>query len=264
MTRLKITLSSNWNSSPKELAEPNVRYLWILVKTRTWYRHVHECCISVLITCWEVIIQTRGLAYSCWELMLINKYSKAYIFFQTGERGSFSHGSVVDGRFEGFVKTHTGTFYIEPAERYIKDKALPFHSVMYHEDDISKFLFCVENMLYRRGVQKLWVSEVSRTLNLKTEWGSLSIHSSTAVEGHLSWAGWVTLLRKCYNPHRTDSSEEFSFRYSHKFLSFISYHLKCLLKYSANISNKFLNAQSFWYPITYHPSTVIVSGITCS
>lgn len=55
-----------------------------------------------------------------------------------GEQGSFSHGSVVDGRFEGFIKTHTGTFYIEPAERYIKDRTLPFHSVMYHEDDISK------------------------------------------------------------------------------------------------------------------------------
>ncbi|XP_061482059.1 disintegrin and metalloproteinase domain-containing protein 10-like [Rhineura floridana] len=53
-----------------------------------------------------------------------------------GEQGSFSHGSVVDGRFEGFIMTHTGTFYIEPAERYIKDRALPFHSVMYHEDDI--------------------------------------------------------------------------------------------------------------------------------
>ncbi|KAJ7311314.1 hypothetical protein JRQ81_006930 [Phrynocephalus forsythii] len=53
-----------------------------------------------------------------------------------GEQGSFSHGSVVDGRFEGFIRTHSGTFYIEPAERYIKDKMLPFHSVMYHEDDI--------------------------------------------------------------------------------------------------------------------------------
>lgn len=61
--------------------------------------------------------------------------------FSLGEQGSFSHGSVVDGRFEGFIQTHTGTFYIEPADRYIKDRTLPFHSVMYHEDDISKFSF---------------------------------------------------------------------------------------------------------------------------
>ncbi|XP_058521764.1 disintegrin and metalloproteinase domain-containing protein 10 isoform X3 [Ochotona princeps] len=54
-----------------------------------------------------------------------------------GEEGSFSHGSVIDGRFEGFIRTHGGTFYIEPAERYIKDRSLPFHSVMYHEDDIN-------------------------------------------------------------------------------------------------------------------------------
>uniref|UniRef100_A0ACB8E5A6 Disintegrin and metalloproteinase domain-containing protein 10 n=1 Tax=Sphaerodactylus townsendi TaxID=933632 RepID=A0ACB8E5A6_9SAUR len=53
-----------------------------------------------------------------------------------GEQGSFTHGSVIDGRFEGFIRTQAGTFYIEPAERYIKDRALPFHSVMYHEDDI--------------------------------------------------------------------------------------------------------------------------------
>lgn len=56
-----------------------------------------------------------------------------------GEEGSFSHGSVVDGRFEGFIQTRGGTFYIEPAERYIKDRILPFHSVIYHEDDISKY-----------------------------------------------------------------------------------------------------------------------------
>ncbi|XP_045438123.1 disintegrin and metalloproteinase domain-containing protein 10 isoform X4 [Pipistrellus kuhlii] len=54
-----------------------------------------------------------------------------------GEEGSFSHGSVIDGRFEGFIQTHGGTFYVEPAERYIKDRTLPFHSVIYHEDDIN-------------------------------------------------------------------------------------------------------------------------------
>ncbi|XP_075714056.1 disintegrin and metalloproteinase domain-containing protein 10 [Rhinoderma darwinii] len=54
-----------------------------------------------------------------------------------GEQGTLSHGSVLNGRFEGFIKTPQGTFYVEPAERYFKGKAVPFHSVMYHEDDIQ-------------------------------------------------------------------------------------------------------------------------------
>ncbi|XP_056267898.1 disintegrin and metalloproteinase domain-containing protein 10 [Pseudoliparis swirei] len=54
-----------------------------------------------------------------------------------GEKGTLTHGSVVDGRFEGFIKTNQGTYYVEPSERYIKDKNVPFHSVIYHEDDIN-------------------------------------------------------------------------------------------------------------------------------
>ncbi|MGH0130365.1 UNVERIFIED_CONTAM: hypothetical protein FKN15_042274 [Acipenser sinensis] len=54
-----------------------------------------------------------------------------------GEKGSMSHGSVVDGRFEGFIQTRQGTFYVEPSERYLKDRSVPFHSVIYHEDDIK-------------------------------------------------------------------------------------------------------------------------------
>ncbi|XP_042264262.1 disintegrin and metalloproteinase domain-containing protein 10 [Thunnus maccoyii] len=53
-----------------------------------------------------------------------------------GEKGTLTHGSVVDGRFEGFIKTHQGTYYVEPSERYLKNKNVPFHSVIYHEDDI--------------------------------------------------------------------------------------------------------------------------------
>ncbi|MED6280099.1 Disintegrin and metalloproteinase domain-containing protein 10 [Characodon lateralis] len=56
-----------------------------------------------------------------------------------GEEGTLTHGSVVDGRFEGFIKTHQGTFYVEPSERYLKDNNVPFHSVIYHEDDICKY-----------------------------------------------------------------------------------------------------------------------------
>nr|XP_020461326.1 disintegrin and metalloproteinase domain-containing protein 10 isoform X1 [Monopterus albus] len=54
-----------------------------------------------------------------------------------GEKGTLTHGSVVDGRFEGFIKTHQGTYYVEPSERYLQDKNVPFHSVIYHEDDIN-------------------------------------------------------------------------------------------------------------------------------
>ncbi|KAG7230478.1 hypothetical protein INR49_024587 [Caranx melampygus] len=55
----------------------------------------------------------------------------------SGEKGTLTHGSVVNGRFEGFIKTHQGTYYVEPSERYLQDKDVPFHSVIYHEDDIN-------------------------------------------------------------------------------------------------------------------------------
>ncbi|XP_031413734.1 disintegrin and metalloproteinase domain-containing protein 10 [Clupea harengus] len=54
-----------------------------------------------------------------------------------GEKGSMTHGSIVDGKFEGFIQSHQGTFYVEPAERYLKDRKVPYHSVIYHEDDIN-------------------------------------------------------------------------------------------------------------------------------
>lgn len=54
-----------------------------------------------------------------------------------GEKDSVTHGSVVDGKFEGFIKSHHGTYYIEPSERYLKDQNVPYHSVIYHEDDID-------------------------------------------------------------------------------------------------------------------------------
>ncbi|XP_015234460.1 PREDICTED: disintegrin and metalloproteinase domain-containing protein 10-like [Cyprinodon variegatus] len=53
-----------------------------------------------------------------------------------GEKGTLTHGSVVDGKFEGFIQSYHGTYYVEPAERYLEDKDVPFHSVIYHEDDI--------------------------------------------------------------------------------------------------------------------------------
>ncbi|KAL4613367.1 disintegrin and metalloproteinase domain-containing protein 10 [Arapaima gigas] len=53
-----------------------------------------------------------------------------------GEKGTLTHGSIVDGKFEGFIKTHQGMYYVEPSERYLKNHDVPFHSVIYHEEDI--------------------------------------------------------------------------------------------------------------------------------
>lgn len=62
-----------------------------------------------------------------------------FLFCISGEKDTLTHGSVVDGRFEGFIKTHQGTYYVEPSERYLEGKDVPFHSVIYHEDDVSKY-----------------------------------------------------------------------------------------------------------------------------
>ncbi|XP_031138367.1 disintegrin and metalloproteinase domain-containing protein 10-like [Sander lucioperca] len=53
-----------------------------------------------------------------------------------GEKGTLTHGSIVDGKFEGFIQSYHGNYYVEPAERYLEGKDVPFHSVIYHEDDI--------------------------------------------------------------------------------------------------------------------------------
>uniref|UniRef100_A0AAQ5Z773 Disintegrin and metalloproteinase domain-containing protein 10 n=1 Tax=Amphiprion ocellaris TaxID=80972 RepID=A0AAQ5Z773_AMPOC len=68
-----------------------------------------------------------------------------------GEKGTLTHGSVVDGRFEGFIKTHQGTYYVEPSERYLRDKNIPFHSVIYHEDDISKYTCFLNHSFFVQG-----------------------------------------------------------------------------------------------------------------
>uniref|UniRef100_A0AAQ4PCE3 Disintegrin and metalloproteinase domain-containing protein 10 n=1 Tax=Gasterosteus aculeatus aculeatus TaxID=481459 RepID=A0AAQ4PCE3_GASAC len=53
-----------------------------------------------------------------------------------GEKGTLTHGSIVEGKFEGFIQSYQGAYYVEPAERYLEGKDVPFHSVIYHEDDI--------------------------------------------------------------------------------------------------------------------------------
>lgn len=60
------------------------------------------------------------------------------LFGFSGEKGTLTHGAIVDGKFEGFIQSYQGTYYVEPAERYLEGKNVPFHSVIYHEDDIRE------------------------------------------------------------------------------------------------------------------------------
>uniref|UniRef100_A0A8C6WV40 Disintegrin and metalloproteinase domain-containing protein 10 n=1 Tax=Neogobius melanostomus TaxID=47308 RepID=A0A8C6WV40_9GOBI len=63
--------------------------------------------------------------------------SHIYSGHMLGEKDTLTHGSLVNGRFEGFIKTHQGTYYVEPSERYLKNANVNFHSIIYHEDDID-------------------------------------------------------------------------------------------------------------------------------
>ncbi|RXN06557.1 disintegrin and metallo ase domain-containing 10-like protein [Labeo rohita] len=45
-------------------------------------------------------------------------------------------GSVLEGQFEGSIKTANGTFYVEPIDRYSTSKT-DHHSIIYHEDDVD-------------------------------------------------------------------------------------------------------------------------------
>ncbi|CAH1251336.1 ADAM10 [Branchiostoma lanceolatum] len=53
-----------------------------------------------------------------------------------GYPDTVAHGSIIDGRFEGFVHAHHGKYYLEPAERYF-DQPQRFHTVIYMDQDIK-------------------------------------------------------------------------------------------------------------------------------
>ncbi|XP_019622694.1 PREDICTED: disintegrin and metalloproteinase domain-containing protein 10-like isoform X1 [Branchiostoma belcheri] len=53
-----------------------------------------------------------------------------------GYPDTVAHGSIIEGRFEGFVHAHHGKYYIEPTERYF-DGPQRFHSVIYMDQDIK-------------------------------------------------------------------------------------------------------------------------------
>lgn len=62
-----------------------------------------------------------------------------FLWVFPGEKGTLTHGALVDGKFDGFIQSYQGTYYVEPVERYLEGKNVPFHSVIYHEDDIREF-----------------------------------------------------------------------------------------------------------------------------
>uniref|UniRef100_UPI00358EFA1F disintegrin and metalloproteinase domain-containing protein 10 isoform X2 n=1 Tax=Myxine glutinosa TaxID=7769 RepID=UPI00358EFA1F len=82
-----------------------------------------------------------------------------------GEDSSMCHGSIINGRFEGFVSTYAGAYYIEPVERYFPKDDMHFHSVMYHENDIDyphKYGpsgGCADNAVFER-MRKIQISAV--------------------------------------------------------------------------------------------------------
>ncbi|XP_069784523.1 disintegrin and metalloproteinase domain-containing protein 10 isoform X3 [Narcine bancroftii] len=53
------------------------------------------------------------------------------------ENSSYCHGSIIDGRFEGFIQTQKGRYYVEPMERYIQGEDPAIHSIIYHQDDVD-------------------------------------------------------------------------------------------------------------------------------
>ncbi|XP_072338981.1 disintegrin and metalloproteinase domain-containing protein 10 isoform X2 [Scyliorhinus torazame] len=54
-----------------------------------------------------------------------------------GDTDSFCHGSIINGRFEGFIQTQKGKYYIEPIEQYFQEENPVVHSLIYHQDDID-------------------------------------------------------------------------------------------------------------------------------
>ncbi|KAI4900184.1 hypothetical protein NFI96_002659 [Prochilodus magdalenae] len=94
-----------------------------------------------------------------------------------GEKGTLTHGSIVDGKFEGFIQSHQGTYYVEPAERYLKDQNTAFHSVIYHEDDI---VYCqLDRVGWEDRSQSSSDTEVFKNISSTAELIHLHQHKST-------------------------------------------------------------------------------------
>lgn len=53
-------------------------------------------------------------------------------FFRVDVPGSFVHGSIVDGAFQGRIHSEDEKYSVEPARRYFND-SVEFHSVIYKD-----------------------------------------------------------------------------------------------------------------------------------
>ncbi|XP_048833364.1 disintegrin and metalloproteinase domain-containing protein 10 isoform X1 [Brienomyrus brachyistius] len=105
------------------------------------------------------------------------------------EDGSSCHGSIIEGQFEGVIRTENGTFHVEPLRRY---SAAPsaYHSVIYREDDIdlsplqrSRDGFCGAEQL-RRLTQNLRQSGDAQGETLLRSRRTVD-HSKTSCHLHL-------------------------------------------------------------------------------
>ncbi|XP_066492510.1 disintegrin and metalloproteinase domain-containing protein 10-like [Tiliqua scincoides] len=54
-----------------------------------------------------------------------------------GEPGSFCHGSIINGLFEGFIQTWNGTYYIQSAGTLLANQTFPGHLFIHHESDLD-------------------------------------------------------------------------------------------------------------------------------
>ncbi|XP_053228391.1 disintegrin and metalloproteinase domain-containing protein 10-like [Podarcis raffonei] len=54
-----------------------------------------------------------------------------------GEPGSSCHGSIINGLFEGFIRTQNGTYYVESAGSPSSSQTSPTHSFIHHESDLD-------------------------------------------------------------------------------------------------------------------------------
>uniref|UniRef100_A0A4W4G9X0 Si:ch1073-396h14.1 n=1 Tax=Electrophorus electricus TaxID=8005 RepID=A0A4W4G9X0_ELEEL len=90
------------------------------------------------------------------------------------ENGSSCQGAILDGLFEGFIKTSNGTFYVEASQTYGTGH-LDHHSIVYHEDDVGTLLDCTHHSKVR-GLKKK-----KKKLNKRPSWAPL--HLEVAQQG---------------------------------------------------------------------------------
>ncbi|CAM5125893.1 unnamed protein product [Natator depressus] len=53
------------------------------------------------------------------------------------EPGSFCHGAIINGLFEGFIRTKNGTYYVEAPGASVSNATSPGHALIHHESDID-------------------------------------------------------------------------------------------------------------------------------